>query len=187
MKILLILLSLLFGSYAMADEVDKKPQNESLVIVAGGCFWCLEPPYDNEEGVLETVVGYIGGQVENPTYEDIGTGKSGHREAIAIHYNSSKVSYERLLEIFFDTIDPFDEHGQFADKGSQYTTAIYVANEAERKAAEAAIAKVETSSGKKVATVIEPVSTFYPAEEYHQDYYKKNPVRYKMYKLGSGR
>ena len=186
-QVLFIILSIiLWGSGAMAQE-EAKSKNEALAILAGGCFWCLEPPYDNAAGVKETVVGYLGGHVENPTYEDIGTKTSGHREAIAIHYNPAEISYERLLEIFFETIDPFDEHGQFADKGPQYTTAIYVANEAEQKAAKAAISKVEAASGKKVATVIEPLSTFYPAEDYHQDYYKKNPVRYKMYKMGSGR
>ncbi len=185
-KLLVFIVALLLGSQAMADETVK-PQEEALAILAGGCFWCLEPPYDNEVGVKETLVGYIGGHVENPTYEDINTKKSGHREAIAIHYNPDEISYERLIEIFFDTIDPFDEHGQFADKGPQYTTAIYAKDAAQIKIAEAAIAKVEAKSGKKVATVIEPVSTFFPAEEYHQDYYKKNPLRYKMYKTGSGR
>ncbi len=186
MKQLLVLLTVvLMGFNAMAN--DKKEPKEQLIILAGGCFWCLEPPYDNEDGVAETVVGYIGGHVENPSYDDIGTGQSGHREAVAIHYNPEKISLDRLLEIFFDTIDPYDAKGQFVDKGPQYTTAIYVANEEERKAAENAVAKVEDNSGKKVATVIEPISQFYPAEEYHQDYYKKNPVRYKMYKMGSGR
>lgn len=171
----------------MADEVKIEPKEEALAILAGGCFWCLEPPYDKEAAVHETVVGYSGGHVENPTYEDIGTKKSGHREVVAVHYDAAKITYERILELFFDAIDPFDAYGQFADKGPQYTTAIYVANEAERKAAEKAIAQLEEKSGKKVATVIEPISTFYPAEEYHQDYYLKNPLRYKMYKTGSGR
>ncbi|MDG1287189.1 MAG: peptide-methionine (S)-S-oxide reductase MsrA [Rickettsiales bacterium] len=166
---------------------DVKPKEEALAILAGGCFWCLEPPYEQEAGVAETIVGYTGGQSENPTYEQIGTGRSGHREAVAIHYNPSEISYERLLEIFFETIDPFDPAGQFVDKGPQYTTAIHYKTDAEKKSAEAAIAVIEKKSGKKVATVIEPAVTFYPAEEYHQDYYKKNPVRYKMYKVGSGR
>ncbi len=185
MKYLLVILSLLMGGHAMADEM--KPKEEALAILAGGCFWCLEPPYESEEGVLETIVGYTGGEKETATYQHIGTGRSGHREAVAIHYNPSEISYERLLEIFFKTIDPFDAEGQFVDKGPQYTTAIYYANQAEKKAAEAAIASIEATSDKKVATVIEPAATFYPAEEYHQDYYKKNPLRYKMYKVGSGR
>lgn len=187
MKIFVLLFALLMGTQAMAQEIMPEAKEEALAIFAGGCFWCLEPPYDNEQGVFETVVGYIGGHVENPTYEDINTKKSGHREAIAVHFDASKISYERLVEIFFEVIDPFDAEGQFVDKGPQYTTAIYVANDTERKAAEAAIAAIEKKSGNKVATVIEPVSTFYPAEEYHQDYYQKNPLRYKMYKVGSGR
>lgn len=168
-----------------ADTID--PKDEKLAIFAGGCFWCLEPPFDQEEGVHETIVGYSGGQIENPTYEQIGTGRTGHREVIAIHYDPDLVSYSRLLEIFFSTIDPFDPHGQFVDKGPQYTTAIHYDNAAEKEAAEAAIAKIEKASGKKVATAIEPRAPFYPAEDYHQDYYQKNPLRYQMYKKGSGR
>ena len=169
----------------MAEQAESK--QEALAIFAGGCFWCLQPPFDKEPGVLETVVGYTGGTVKDPTYEQVSSGTTGHREAVAIHYDPAKLSYARLLDIFFDNIDPYDASGQFVDKGSQYTTAIYVDNEAERAAAEAAIAGLEAKSGKKVATVIAPRVDFYPAEEYHQDYYKKNPLRYQMYKKGSGR
>ena len=171
----------------MADEPKSNAPKEAVAIVAGGCFWCLEPPYDNQDGVLETVVGYTGGPAETATYEQIGTGRSGHREAVAIHYDPAKVSYERLLEIFFDTIDPFDADGQFVDKGPQYTTAIYYRTQAEKQAAQATIDTIEQKSGKQVVTVIESMSEFYPAEEYHQDYYQKNPLRYQLYKKGSGR
>ncbi len=188
-KIFTLLTALLFGNIAMAEDTPVKttPPQEALAIMAGGCFWCLEPPFDNQTGVNETISGYIGGHVPNPTYEDIGTGQSGHREAIAIHYDPTKVDYTTLINIFFETIDPFDATGQFVDKGHQYTTAIYVASPQEETIAKAAIAAIEKKSGKKVATVIEPLSEFFPAEEYHQDYYKKNPLRYKLYKKGSGR
>ena len=160
---------------------------ERTAIFAGGCFWCLEPPFDNEPGVTGTVVGYTGGSAEDAVYEKIGTGKTGHREAILVTYDPAKVSYSRLLDVFWSAIDLYDAGGQYADRGSQYTTALYVQDEAERKAAEQSIAALEKQSGKKVVTVIEPAKPFFSAEDYHQDYYKKNPVRYKMYKYGSGR
>lgn len=187
MKYLLIILTLLIGGQAMAAQQSSDENKEGLAILAGGCFWCLEPPFDNTQGVLETVVGYTGGTVENPSYEQIGTGTTSHREAIAVHYDPDKVDYATLLKVFFENIDPFDAQGQYVDKGPQYTTAVYYRDEAQKQAAQAAIAAIETESGKKVATVIEPAATFYPAEEYHQDYYKKNPLRYGMYKKGSGR
>jgi peptide-methionine (S)-S-oxide reductase len=190
MRIFILLLTVLWGGWAMAQEpVRSEPDmtETKTAILAGGCFWCLEPPYDNADGVLNTEVGYTGGSVPNPTYEEIGTGKTGHREAIRITYDPEKISYAELLDIFWNTIDVDDAGGQYADRGFQYTTAIYVANEEERQIAEESKAALEKKSGKKVATVIEKAAVFYPAEDYHQDYYQKNPVRYKMYKYGSGR
>ncbi len=156
-------------------------------VFAGGCFWCLEPPFDNAKGVKETIVGYTGGKVKNPTYEQVSTGKTGHREAIEVKYDPAVITYTQLLDIFWNNIDVTDAGGQYADRGSQYTTAVYVQGDEERRQAEESKAALEKKIGKNVATVIEPAAEFYPAEDYHQEYYKKNSLRYQMYKHGSGR
>lgn len=156
---------------------------------AGGCFWCMEPFFDRIDGVHSTVVGYTGGKLKNPTYEQVSSGKSGHIEAIQIEYDPAKVSYEKLLEVFWYNIDPTQENGQFADQGSQYRTAIFYHDEVQQKLAAASKANLD-ESGKfedPVVTEILPATEFYPAEEYHQDYYKKNPNHYKLYRIGSGR
>lgn len=184
MKIFIIIMLMLLGGPVMAKDMNS---DYKIAVFAGGCFWCLVPPFDKVQGVLDTEAGYIGGHVANPTYEQVSTGKTGHREAIAIKYNPDEVSYSELLDVFFYNTDPFDPKGQFVDKGEQYTTAIYYSDASEQAGANAVIKAIEDKSGKKVATVIVPMATFYPAEEYHQDYYKKNPLKYKMYKLGSGR
>lgn len=158
-----------------------------VAIFAGGCFWCLQPPFDKASGVIRTEVGYTGGRIKNPSYEQVSQGDTGHREAIAIHYDPKIIRYPQLLEIFWDNIDSGDAEGQYADRGFQYTTAIYVKDEQERQQAETSKAAREKQSGKKVATVIEDAATFYPAEDYHQEYYKKNSLRYQLYKQGSGR
>lgn len=156
-------------------------------VFAGGCFWCLEPPFDNTEGVTKTVVGYTGGSAETANYEAVGQKNTGHREAIEVTYDAEKVTYPELLEVFFTNIDPLDESGQYADKGPQYTTAIYYHNDVEKAANEAAIAAWSKKLGKPVATVNEAAKPFYSAEDYHQEYYQKNPLRYNAYKYGSGR
>lgn len=168
----------------MAQQNETKPQVATL---AGGCFWCMEPPFDEAEGVHATIVGYTGGHVKEPTYQQITTGQTGHREAVEIHYDSAKISFTELLEIFWNTIDPYDGGGQFVDRGSQYTTAIYVHNPQQKAEAEASKARLEQTTGKTVATEILDAVTFYPAEEYHQDFYQKNESHYKRYKKGSGR
>lgn len=156
-------------------------------VFAGGCFWCLEPPFDNASGVTETEVGYTGGAAETATYEQVGQGDTGHREAIRITYDPTTITYPELLEIFWNNIDPLDAGGQYADRGFQYTTAIYFSSDVERDAAEASKAALEKKLGRSVPTVIEAAKPFYPAEDYHQEYYRKNPLRYKLYKHGSGR
>jgi peptide-methionine (S)-S-oxide reductase len=156
-------------------------------IFAGGCFWCMEPPFDKTEGVISTTSGYAGGETANPTYEEVSAGGSGHIEVIRIEYDPSKVSYEKLLDIYWRNVDPFDARGQFCDKGSQYRSAIFFGNNAEKALAEASKKKVAEKFRKTVETLIMPASKFYPAEDYHQDYYKKNPVRYKLYRSGCGR
>ncbi len=154
---------------------------------AGGCFWCMEPPYDKLPGVLKTTVGYTGGHKTNPTYEEVSAGGTGHAESIEIVFDPSKVTYGNLLEIFWRNIDPLVKDRQFCDVGSQYRTAIFFHDEAQRMAADASKAAIEKTKGWKVATQIVAATPFYPAEEYHQDYHDKNPVRYKFYRFNCGR
>jgi peptide methionine sulfoxide reductase msrA/msrB len=159
------------------------------VTLAGGCFWCMEPPFEKLDGVYSVVSGYTGGTVDNPTYAQVSSGTTGHFEAVRVLFDSSKVSYRRILEVFWRSIDPADPGGQFADRGDQYKTAIFYHNEEQKKAAEQSRKALE-ESGKfdsKIVTSILPASVFWPAEEYHQDYCRKNPERYERYKEGSGR
>ncbi|MEA2116183.1 MAG: peptide-methionine (R)-S-oxide reductase MsrB [Thermodesulfobacteriota bacterium] len=156
---------------------------------AGGCFWCMEPPFENTEGVVEAVAGYTGGHVENPTYEQVTSGTTGHYEAVMVTYDPEKVSYNQLLDVFWRQIDPTDDGGQFADRGTQYFTAIFYHNEEQKKEAELSKKELDASEifEKPVITALLPAKTFYTAEEYHQDYYKKNVMHYSSYKVGSGR
>lgn len=149
----------------------------------------MQPPYDHLDGVIDTVVGYTGGKTLNPTYESISSGKTGHREAVQITFDPDKTSYEELVTVFWHNIDPTNDYGQFADRGSQYRTAIYYHSESQRKAAEASKTALENSNkfNRPIVTDILPAETFYPAEDYHQDYYKNHPLRYSSYKKGSGR
>ena len=153
---------------------------------AGGCFWCMVGPFDKLPGVVKVVSGYTGGTKQHPTYEEVSAGGTGHRESVDIVYDPSKISYERLLDVFWANVDPTDNDGQFCDKGSQYRSAIFVHDAAQRAAAEASKARV-IAKLHNVYTDILPASTFWPAEEYHQDYYKKNPVRYHFYRFNCGR
>jgi methionine-S-sulfoxide reductase len=156
---------------------------------AGGCFWCMEYPFDQLEGVVKTVVGYTGGTVTNPTYEEVSTGQSGHAEAVQIYYNPKVISFEKLVDTFWKNINPTDPSGQFVDRGPQYRAEIFYHSEEQKRMAEMSKAKLEASGkfDKPIVTPITPAGEFYPAEEYHQDYYRKNPTRYKMYRFGSGR
>ncbi len=156
---------------------------------AGGCFWCMEPPFDKLNGVISTTSGYAGGNEIMPTYEQVSSGRTGHFEAIEIVYDPEKVSYDKLLDVFWKNIDPTQENGQFADIGKQYRTAIFFHDDNQRKLAIASKEQLDKSGifKKPVATEILPAGKFYPAEDYHQDYYLKNPVRYKYYRFGSGR
>lgn len=158
-------------------------------IFAGGCFWCMEPAFEALEGIRSVAAGYTGGTSPNPTYEDVSSGATGHVEAVQIVYDPSKVTYEQLLDIFWQNIDPTQADGQFADRGSQYRTAIFYSTQEQQRLAEASKAAL-AASGKftqPIVTEIVPAAPFYPAEDYHQEYYKKNPLRYKLYKAGSGR
>ncbi|MGF1523488.1 MAG: peptide-methionine (S)-S-oxide reductase MsrA [Leptolyngbyaceae cyanobacterium] len=173
------------ASPAYADAEDTLAK----ATFAGGCFWCMEKPFDELPGVLDTTSGYTGGTVENPSYYQVSSGGTGHVEAVQVTYDPSQVSYETLLEVFWRNVDPVDGKGQFCDKGSQYRSAIFYADATQQHAAVTSKEELESSNnfGKAIATEILPDSVFYPAEDYHQDYYKTHPVRYKVYRFGCGR
>ena len=154
---------------------------------AAGCFWCVEADFDKLPGVISTISGYTGGQVKNPTYEQVSHGGTGHTEAVEITYDPAKVTYDQLLEHFWKNVDPLNAHRQFCDVGDQYRPAIFVHDEAQRRAAEASKAFVQQRFREPVVVQILPVSAFYRAEGYHQDYYKKNPVQYRYYRWSCGR
>lgn len=175
-----------------ADGGKAKPAAPAVTakaIFAGGCFWCMEPPFDVIDGVLSTTSGYIGGKQRNPTYKEISAGHTGHTEAVEIVYDPKKVSYEKLLEIFWRNIDPTVKDQQFCDVGSQYRSGIFVLDAAQKAAAEASKAALEKNKSfkEKIVTEITTATVFYPAEDYHQDYYQKNPIRYQYYRSGCGR
>tara|TARA_R110002051_G_scaffold120915_1_gene194083 strand:+ start:1216 stop:1845 length:630 start_codon:yes stop_codon:yes gene_type:complete len=170
-----------------SQEPSSQAQGNAEATFAGGCFWCMEPPYDSQPGVSATISGYIGGELENPTYDDISRGGTGHAEVVQIEYDSEQISYEQLLEIFWRNIDPFAVDRQFCDVGDQYRSAIFYHDESQRELAEASKAEMEERFDREIATQIVPATTFWAAEEYHQDYYQKNPVRYKFYRFSCGR
>jgi len=173
----------------LAAEAPKVPPGDSVAIFAGGCFWCVESDFDKVPGVVETISGYTGGRKVNPTYEEVSSGTTGHAESVEVIFDPKKVSYEHLLDVYWTSIDPTVKDRQFCDTGSQYRTAIFYTNEEQRRAAEASKKKVEATKPFKapIVTEITMAGTFYPAEDYHQDYYRKNPVRYKFYRTGCGR
>ena len=155
--------------------------------VAGGCFWCVEEVYEKIEGVLSVYSGYSGGHVENPTYQEVVLGNTGHIEAAEINYDSSLVNEEQLVKLLFLNIDPFDENGQFCDRGYSYKSAFFTSDENLKKMINNYILKIENNHNQKVQTLVLPFKNFYLAEDYHQDYYKKNPIRYNYYKYSCGR
>ena len=156
-------------------------------VFAGGCFWCVEADFDKVPGVTETVSGYTGGALANPSYEQVSYGGTGHYEAVQITYDADEVSYDELLRTFWRTVDPTDAGGQFCDRGESYLTAVFVANEEQRATAEASKAEAEKLLGQEIVTPILDLNEFWPAEEYHQDYYHKNPHRYNYYRWACGR
>ncbi len=184
MKALPILLLSLFITPAVLAE-----KSHETAIFAGGCFWCMEPPFDKINGVLSTTSGYTSGHKKDPTYREVSSGGSGHTEAIEIVYNPEKVTYSQLLKVFWKNIDPVAVDRQFCDTGSQYRSGIYYINKDQEVAARESLQKLKQSKTfkKEIATEVVAASTFYPAEDYHQDYYKKNPLRYKYYRFSCGR
>ncbi len=180
-------MSATFDDNVLQDE--QAPESEyALAIFAGGCFWCMEPPYDKLEGVISTTSGYIGGSTEHPTYEEVSAGNTGHTEAVEIKYDPARISYAKLLEIFWKNIDPTVKGRQFCDWGNQYRTGIFYHNGEEKRMAEESKKQlVDSGKVERIVTEITAATTFYRAEEYHQDYYIKNPVRYKLYRYNCGR
>jgi peptide-methionine (S)-S-oxide reductase len=172
-----------------APEAAPPPKGGKLAeaVFAGGCFWCTESDFDHVPGVVSTTSGYAGGSVANPSYEQVSRGGTGHYEAVRVVYDPAKVSYARLVAHFFKTVDPLDEGGQFCDRGDQYRSAIFVANAGERRIAEGTKGRAARLLKAPVATQVLPAARFWPAEGYHQDYYKKNPVRYRFYRFNCGR
>jgi peptide methionine sulfoxide reductase msrA/msrB len=179
----ILILILLFSVPCIAEEKLET------AFFAGGCFWCMESPFEKIPGVKEVISGYTGGQKENPTYEEVSSGTTGHLEAVQVVYNPLKISYAQLLEIFWRQIDPTDPDGQFVDRGKQYRSAIFYKSKEEKALAEKSKLELEKSKRFSAPIVTEIISAtkFYPAEDYHQDYYKKNPLRYRYYRNGSGR
>lgn len=177
---------------ALADsETNAGAQGDghARATFAGGCFWCMEPPFDKLDGVQATTSGYAGGHVENPTYEQVSSGGTGHAEVVQVVYDPDTVDYTKLLEVFWRNIDPLAEDRQFCDAGSQYRSAIFYHNERQRRLALASKRRLAESGRfeRPIQTQIEPLEAFYPAEDYHQNYYRKNPYRYKFYRIGCGR
>jgi peptide-methionine (S)-S-oxide reductase len=160
---------------------------ERSAVFAGGCFWCVEDAFDHVAGVTATTSGYTGGTLDNPSYEQVSAGGTGHFEAVKVDYDPAKVSYAQLLDAFWHNVDPFDARGQFCDKGSQYRAAIFTGDAEEKALAEASKAKVAARFEMPVATQILPAAKFYPAEDYHQNYHVTHAARYKLYKFGCGR
>jgi peptide methionine sulfoxide reductase msrA/msrB len=173
----------------MDTTMDINQKDLSEATFAGGCFWCTESDFEKFDGVVKVISGYVGGQTRNPTYQEVSAGGTGHAEAIRVRYDPKKITYDELLDIFWRHVDPTDPGGQFVDRGPQYRPAIFYHDDEQKRLAEESKRKLETSGrfNKAIATEIVPLSEFYHAEDYHQDYYKKNPLRYKMYRSNSGR
>ncbi len=190
--------ALAITSYGNADESEPSvaPSDTSsdsdsdsirVATFAGGCFWCMEPPFDEMQGVLSTTSGYTGGRIDDPTYDQVKTGRTGHIESMQVKFDSSVVTYQKLLWLFWHNVDPTQAGGQFCDRGNQYRTAIFYHDEKQKELAQETKAEVRGQLGKRVHTEIIAATEFYPAEDYHQDYYRKNPKKYKFYRFTCGR
>jgi peptide-methionine (S)-S-oxide reductase len=180
--IAVILIAVSLNTFAIDTETET-------ATFAGGCFWCMEPPFDKLDGVISTTSGYTGGDKADPTYKQVSAGTTGHTEAVQIVYDPEKISYRKLLDVFWKNIDPTTPDRQFCDHGSQYRAGIFYHGDAQKRAAEESLDKLKQSKtfAEPVVTEISAASTFYPAEDYHQDYYQKNPLRYKYYRFSCGR
>lgn len=186
-----MLLIILFYGQSISMQNNHKvttiTQNTQRAYFAGGCFWCMEAAFDHVQGVLETNSGFMGGHVPNPNYKQVSSGTTGHRETVEVIYDPSQVTYGQLLDTFWKNIDPLDGDGQFSDRGHQYTSAVYTLNDQQKETSERSKLKIEKQLGQPVKTGIAPANTFYKAEDYHQNYHVKNPLRYSFFKSLSGR
>lgn len=182
-------LLILFLFIVAGNPVALATEGLARATFAGGCFWCMEPPYDKLEGVISTTSGYTGGHDKTPTYEEVSSGRTGHAEAVRVIYDPEKINYARLLDVFWHNIDPLTPNQQFCDRGSQYRAAVFYHNEGQQRLAEASKAALEQSDrfNQPIVVEIKPVAEFYVAEKYHQNYYQKNPVRYKLYRFACRR
>ena len=187
--ILGLVVAAMIGGGAMAADQMAATEDQRIATFAGGCFWCVESDFDNVPGVVRTVSGYTGGQLKDPTYKDVSAGGTGHREAVQIFFDPKKVTYAALLEVFWRSVDPTDSGGQFCDRGVSYETAIFANSPEQARLAKASKRKLQQSGALKqpIVTQVETAARFYPAEDYHQDYYKKNPLRYNFYRFSCGR
>ena len=187
--VILAVLGLAAGFASAADQGQRSGTMHQKATFAGGCFWCMEHPFDELEGVVSVTSGYTGGHKKNPTYEEVSSGTTGHAESVQILYDPAKITYAKLLDVFWHNIDPTVQNRQFCDAGTQYRSAIFYHNEEQKRLADESKKALEKSGRFKgpVYTEIVPASEFYPAEEYHQQYYKKNPLRYKFYRYNCGR
>ena len=194
--VVIVVAAIFFGGHpaqSMDAKTEKpmnaKPQKTQTAVFAGGCFWCTESDFEKVDGVLEVISGYTGGSKANPTYEQVSAGGSGHVEAVKVVYDPDRLTYAQLLQVFWRHVDPTDGGGQFVDRGSHYRSVIFYSSEKERSLAEASKQSLAASGrfGKPIATEILRLGEFYPAEEYHQDYYNKDPINYRDYRSGSGR
>ena len=177
----------LVSVFVLLVAVAARASDVATATFAGGCFWCMQPPFDATPGVVSTTVGYTGGRVDHPTYEQVSAGGTGHAESIQVVFDPGKVTYRQLLDVFWRNVDPTTRDRQFCDVGHQYRTAIFFHDDDQRREAEASRDAVAKRLGQPVVTEIVPAGTFYPAEDYHQEYYRKNPVRYRFYRYTCGR
>lgn len=178
---------LLTGGKVYSASQSATPAIGAKATFAGGCFWCMEPPFDKLDGVSSTISGYAGGKKKNPTYEEVSSGNTGHAEAVQVTYDPKKITYEKLLEVFWHNVDPLTSNRQFCDAGSQYRTVIFYHDENQQRLAEESKKTLSKRFKEPIVTEIVAYSEFYPAEDYHQDYYIKNPFRYKFYRYSCGR
>jgi len=189
-RTLLILIISLIGAWVQIIESQSPTpgkQKTEKAVFAGGCFWCEETAFEGKPGVISVISGYAGGSTVNPTYEQVSSGGTGHAESVQVTFDPNKISYEQLLKIFWHNADPTDARGQFCDRGNQYRSEILYLNDSQKQLAEKSKQEVMKQLHQPIVTEIAPLKAFYPAEEYHQDFYKKNPIRYESYRIGCGR
>lgn len=177
----------LAGVVLMPANAENSDSNQHVAIFAGGCFWCEEQVFEKHDGIISVISGYTGGHIKNPTYEQVSDGGTGHLEGVKVIFDPSKITYEKLLDLFWHNVDPFDPLGQFCDKGSSYKAVIFYSDDTQKKLADESKKKWEEHFKKPIVTEIRQTTEFYPAEDYHQDYATKNPLRYSFYRRGCGR